>query len=1572
MADINGDGDPDLLVGEIGGTLRYYENTGTANAPAYVARTGTANPFDGATGGNNATPTFADIDGDGDPDLVVGDSLGTIRVFTNASSGAGGADVILVGDGANIVVGGFGNDVITTGSGADIILGDNGAVAYTPGTTNLLQAVSTGVVGGASGNDTIVAGEGDNLVIAGIGADTVTTGSGVDRVIGDNGQINWTATGVLAQVRTTDAGLGGNDNLQVGDGANIVAGGAGSDIINTGVGEDLILGDNGVFSYTTGAGNAAVLTGARTTDTSPTTGGNDVIQSGRGSTASFADVNGDGKLDLVVGTSDGSILYFENTGNNALPVYAERGGAANPFAAIDVGSMSAPVLADINGDGLLDVIVGSSDGTVRTFANTGIAGAPVYTELVGVANPFNGIDVGSMSAPALVDLNGNGTLDMVIGSADGGLRTFDNTGTALVPVFTELLNAANPFNSINTGSMSTPAFVDLNGNGTFDLVLGSSDGTIRTFSNTGTTSVPVFTELLNAANPFNGFDVGNRSVPAVADLNGDGLADLVVGANGGALNYFMNTGTTSAPVFVERAGPANPLTDLNTGTGSARNVVLAGVGNDQVIDSNPGQDVVMGDNGFVTWDSTGVLTGFGSSQIVIGGNDVIDVGNGANIAVGGFGNDIITAGTGADIILGDNGTVSYTPNSPNLAQVVSTDTTNATGGNDTVAAGAGNNLVIGGVGVDTIIAGSGNDLLIGDNGQITWTPGGVLSSVGTTDPALGAGDTIIAGDGNNVVAGGFGSDVLVTGTGADLILGDNGVFTYTTGAGGTAVLTGAQTTDTTAATGGGDVIVSGGGPNPVFGDLNGDGLVDAIVGRADGTLGYFENTGTAAAPVFTERTGAANPFNGIDVGSASVPALADLDGDGDLDLTVGEFNGTLKYFENIGTATAPLFVERTGAANPFTGIDVGDAAAPAFVDLNGDGKLDLVVGSSDGTLVSFANTGSTAVPAFTPLVGPANPFNGIDAGNNSMPAFADANGDGIVDLLLGDASGAVTVYANTGTAAAPVYTLNPLLESPYAALDVGGAASQNIVLAGVGNDLVNQPLGPSTAGQTGVVSSGTDIVVGDNGYVSFDSTGLITGFGSSQTDVGGNDLINVGNGANIVVGGFGSDTVNSGAGADIILGDNGVVTYAAGTSNPLLVTSTDTTPATGGDDILNAGNGNNLIIGGVGADIITGGAGNNTIIGDNAQIQFTGPVMTNITATDTTAATGGNDIIVTGNGNNQIIAGVGSDTVTTGSGNNVVVGDNGTIINNPDGTLAQVSTGDPVLGGNDLITTGAGNDIVIGGAGADTILGGAGNDILIGDGGLVTITGGTITIGTKDPAYGGNDFINGGPGNDVIIGGAGTNTIIGSPGEDVIIGNNGVVTITGGIVTGTGMGGGGGGSGGGFLTEEELADILGDLFSGLPGHMAEGNDRLLKAIDRNDPLLDTAIFRRIFSLGTDIGRQLLIDADLFQKLFGSDALSSPEGLPHGDIMLEGEVPAPPGNPAPTTTGEARDTQTLAAGILLEADVEEEEGDASVAGDMLATAMGMSALAAVQKPRPAAAHAANAGAVWRRLIARLRP
>jgi len=124
--------------------------------------------------------------------------------------------------------------------------------------------------------------------------------------------------------------------------------------------------------------------------------------------------------------------------------------------------------------------------------------------------------------------------------------------------------------------------------------------------------------------------------------------------------------------------------------------------------------------------------------------------------------------------------------------------------------------------------------------------------------------------------------------------------------------------------------------------------------------------------------------------------------------------------------------EVTGSSNPANSIDVGWNAAPAFVDIDGDGDFDLFVGNEDGYVYFFENTGDAENPVFTPRVGPirleTNPLADFDGRYYAAPAFVDIDGDGDFDVFIGKSYfwsdySYVAMYENIGTASAPNFNI---------------------------------------------------------------------------------------------------------------------------------------------------------------------------------------------------------------------------------------------------------------------------------------------------------------------------------------------------------------------------------------------------------------------------------------------------------------------------------------------------------------------------------------------------------------------
>jgi hypothetical protein len=226
-------------------------------------------------------------------------------------------------------------------------------------------------------------------------------------------------------------------------------------------------------------------------------------------------------------------------------------------------------------------------------------------------------------------------------------------------------------------------------------------------------------------------------------------------------------------------------------------------------------------------------------------------------------------------------------------------------------------------------------------------------------------------------------------------------------------------------------------PNCELADIDGDGDLDAFIGGYEGAILYLENTGTVNNPVFIGQGGAANPFDGVDGELYSVPSLVDLDGDGDLDAFIGDYTGIIRYFENTGSVENPVFTEQTGTNNPLDGYDVFNDASPDLIDIDGDGDYDAFIGNLLGTIRYFENTGTINNAVFFEQSGMNNPFDDLDVGGYSSPDFVDIDGDGDLDAFIGERYGTVRSFENIGSATSPVFMELIGMDAFFTGVDVG-------------------------------------------------------------------------------------------------------------------------------------------------------------------------------------------------------------------------------------------------------------------------------------------------------------------------------------------------------------------------------------------------------------------------------------------------------------------------------------------------------------------------------------------------------
>jgi Ca2+-binding RTX toxin-like protein len=279
------------------------------------------------------------------------------------------------------------------------------------------------------------------------------------------------------------------------------------------------------------------------------------------------------------------------------------------------------------------------------------------------------------------------------------------------------------------------------------------------------------------------------------------------------------------------------------------------------------------------------------------------------------------------------------------------------------------------------------------------------------------------------------------------------------------------------------------------------------------------------------------------------------------------------------------------------------------------------------------------------------------------------------------------------------------------------------------------------------------------------TTGQVTVRGNA-----GDDTIITGSGDDRIWGDEGNDTIDAGGGVDWVFGDNGKIKERDdGTIEYLKVRTLDGD----GNDTIQGGSGDDILMGGGALDTINGGDDNDLIIGDRGRVIFGDNTNSNTRAGERVpdelvkltieetdrGLEGGNDILAGDTGKDTIYGGIGNDEIFGGDDTDVLFGEKGADTIHGENGIDYIFGGDDVdkiFGGedNDFLYGNDGGDEIQGDNGADEIHGGRGGDILHGNEGNDTIYGGS------DP-----DLIYGDAGNDVLDGEAGSDIVFGYTGQ---------------------------------------------------------------------------------------------------------------------------------------------------------------------------------------------------------------
>ncbi len=647
----------------------------------------------------------------------------------------------------------------------------------------------------------------------------------------------------------------------------------------------------------------------------------------------IADIDGDGLFDLLVGDDYQYLYHFEQnsessttftkTTNQFSNLYTDHG---DPYRAIN------PTISDIDGDGLLDLFVGHYyGGHIERFEQVSINSYSFSK----VSPSFNGIDVGGGAAPHFAYIDNDNLLDLLVGkSGTGDIQYYEQASLN----DTTFNLVSNSFNSIALG-LSTPYIADIDGDNLLDIFVGNTTGDLDHYEQDAAYSTS-FT-LVTAT--FDTIDIGNESVPLFTDIDNDGYLDILIGENNGFVNHWESNTQTAIT--------SNVITNAATSV-DHNSAVLGGT---------------ISDNGAPHIYQRGVIYSSTDPNCIAdyqvaymgpgGGNysaEVFPVSSETTYYFRAFFRSSL--GT----FYGGVNSFTTTSGPPRLSTNETTDVMETT-------AVSGGNII--------------------DNGGYNVSARGVCWSTSSNPTTSNSKTTDGTGSGQ------FSSNI----TGLTINT-TYYVRAYATNSQGTAYgeeksfipkVFNLRTTTF-------NNLVVNNHASPTFTDLDNDGLLDMLTGDGSKILLYEQNSiGSCNFSFITE-------IPETNYGMEPMSTIIDLDNDNLLDLFWGEWLGEIHHMEQNSIGSNNF----TTIDQTFNSINVGNLSYPAFCDIDHDNLYDLLVGEDDGTILHYeqdAAWGST----FTLVT---STFNSIDVGDNSRPTVTDLDGDGLLDLLIGEYDGNINHY----------------------------------------------------------------------------------------------------------------------------------------------------------------------------------------------------------------------------------------------------------------------------------------------------------------------------------------------------------------------------------------------------------------------------------------------------------------------------------------------------------------------------------------------------------------------------------